>query len=1090
MPVYPHSVSPRPEAASTGRLHWRAAVVLSCFTYAIIRRAVTGYEPEGLLAPPDERVPVSGSRLWRVYLLLALTLSALLLAFPVHGLALWTTVGLSAVAATVVGVVRHRPRRRAAWLLLASAQLTSIASSTAAYAATRVLDQDNPLASIADLCRLLTYPLAGAGIALFLSGHASMRDRASLIDAVTVTAGLGLPSWVYLIAPGAPAPTGFGRFVAVAYPLGGVLLLTMLARLVGDGGLRFRAVQLLVLGAAGLAGATIAHGLTQVGGQTQVGGGVQGGWVVFCVAWGCAALHPTMVRLGEDSPRADLRTGRLRVVALLTAMSLIAPAVLVAATATSAPVEVGTVALFSAALFLLVVARLWGMLNANQQSAERERILRSASEALVAAQGLAAIHQVALDGVISLTRSTGIIHAAIYADRTDGLTCVASFGEPIDADRLGDLWQAAADGGSLNVAGTVSVTPLRYGRADRGMLIVDSAAPLTLDQHGALYTLAAQVALAVESANLAADLRRRQSDERFRGILQSTSDIIVIVNARGEITYGTPSLGRNLGRSAEEVTGRPLAEFLRVDDSLGAIAMFAAFAAGTSHAQAIADWHVRHRDGRFVAFEVLSNNLLEDLSVGGILLTMRDVSERRALEAQLKHQAFHDGLTGLANRALFQDRAEHALARTARQGTLVAMLMLDIDDFKNVNDTRGHAAGDELLVQIAARLRSVLRRGATVSRFGGDEFAVLVEDLADVVQAENFAERALHTFATPFTVDGEGMVVSASIGLVVTGGPQGSLDITELIRCADLALYAAKDQGKGVVNLYHRDLSTRMIDRLTQRSDLERAMGADEFVLHYQPIAAIDTGQIVGCEALVRWRHPGRGLLPPMDFVELAEETGLIVDLGRWVLDRACAQLRAWADAGHPGLRLSVNVSARQLHEKGFVEDVHSALRRHRCPATLLVLELTESVFALNDQAISDQLRALRTLGVKIAMDDFGTGYSSLSYLQKFQLDVLKVDKSFVDGLGDGNPDGSALVNAIIALAHSLRLEVVAEGIEHAAQRDELRAMGCGLGQGYLYSRPVEPHHLAALLSHSSQRGRRQRAAARTTESSVNRSRE
>ena len=575
------------------------------------------------------------------------------------------------------------------------------------------------------------------------------------------------------------------------------------------------------------------------------------------------------------------------------------------------------------------------------------------------------------------------------------------------------------------------------------------------------------------SASPAPDPGVRTGDERFQRILQTTSDIIAIVDSRGKIVFGTPSLAGNLGLPSADVLGRSLAEFLDEADAAEATAVFAGFAARVTASQVLTDWHLRHRDGTLVAFEVLCHNLLDDPRVHGIVLTMRDVSERRALEVQLKHQAFHDALTGLPNRALFQDRAEHALARTSRLGTVVAVLVLDLDDFKIVNDTHGHAAGDELLTQVAARLRSTLRAGATVSRFGGDEFAVLAEDLTGISQAEQFAARALQAFATPFAVHGEDVRVGASVGLVVSGGTRDPLDMTELLRCADLALYAAKERGKGQVMLYHKDLRTRMVDRLTRRTDLERAIAADEFVLHFQPIVLMESGRIEGCEALVRWQHPTRGLLPPTDFVELTEETGLIVELGGWVLDQACAQLGSWARAGYAALRMSVNVSARQLQEPDFIGDVRAALRRHRVNPTRLVLELTESIFALDAPAVSEQLRALRDVGVQIAMDDFGTGYSSLSYLQKFQMDILKIDKSFVDDLGGNDRDGSALVSAIIALAHALRLEVVAEGIERPGQRDELWSMGCGLGQGFLYSRPVEADQMSALLASSASMGPR-----------------
>ncbi|MCW2538947.1 MAG: aminotransferase class [Frankiales bacterium] len=1000
------------------------------------------------------------------YLTFGLIVAALYFEFPAYHLELWTPLGLSSVVATVVGIRRHRPRQIVAWYLLAAAEFFFIAGDTTYTIARVVLHEPNPFPSLADVFYLLTYPCFAAGLLLFIRARSAGRDRADLIDALIVTAGLALLSWVYLVIPNFQAEglSALQRLISVGYPLGDVLVVAMLVRLIGGGGLRQRSMQFLVLGAIGLLVSDVLYGLIQLNGDWHENGPVDIGWLLFYLAWGCAGLQPSMAGLSDIVPRRNQRMGGWRVAAL-TLVSLIAPAILFIESTSQSTVEATTIAVFSAALFLLVIARLWILLEVHKQSIRRERILRASSEALVAAQGLAEIYQVAVDGALALISGPASTHASIYLIQgDDDPTCVAHSGAQPSARRPEQLRQMAESGGRLTASGTVSVTPIRYDSQDRGMLVVDSAVAMTLEQHDVLAILAAQVALAVASAQLGADLRQRQGEARFRGILQNASDIVVIVDVRGQITYSTPSLARNLGRHDDEVLGHELAEFLHEADAAQALTMFSEFGVRAEPAEAVADWHLRHRDGRLMAFEVLSNNLLADPHVSGIVLTMRDVSERRALEVELKHQAFHDSVTGLPNRALFQDRAEHALARVARIGTIVAMLMLDLDDFKNINDTRGHAAGDELLQELASRLQKMVRSGATVSRFGGDEFAILVEDLTEVSQAERFAERALDLFAAPFTIQGEAVTVRASIGLVVTGGVYDWFDMTELMRCADVALYAAKGRGKQQVVLYHSDLNTLMLDRLNGRSDLERAIKAEEFVLHFQPIVLVDTGAPVGCEALVRWQHPSRGLVPPLDFIELAEETGLIVDIGRWVLEQACAQLRAWADAGLPPVRMAVNVSARQLRESTFVDDLRAALGRYDISKDQLVLELTESLFALDSPEISAQLRGLRELGIKIAMDDFGTGYSSLAYLQKLQLDILKIDKSFVDGLGNGDADGSTLVEAIISLSASLHLEVVAEGIERVAQRDELRAMGCRLGQGYLFSRPVDSDAMTAVL--------------------------
>jgi diguanylate cyclase (GGDEF)-like protein/PAS domain S-box-containing protein len=548
-------------------------------------------------------------------------------------------------------------------------------------------------------------------------------------------------------------------------------------------------------------------------------------------------------------------------------------------------------------------------------------------------------------------------------------------------------------------------------------------------------------------------------------MIQNASDIIVVVDEIGLISYGTPSLERGLGHRVDDLLGTPLLNLLHPDELALAETLISGLVGRPSQSQVVSDWRLRHEDGRYLFFEVLASNLVDSSRGSGVVLTMRDVSERRALEQQLMHQAFHDELTGLPNRALFQDRVEHALARAARRGGTVAMAMMDLDDFKIVNDTRGHGAGDALLGEVAQRLQDTLRSSTTIARLGGDEFAILIEDITDTSQLNGLTDRIIRPFRQPFVVDGEELVASASIGLVLSGGPEPTLNLSELLQCADLALYAAKERGKGRVELYRDDLHTRMMSRATMRTELDVGMKEGQFELYFQPVVVIDTGEIQGSEVLLRWNHPTRGLVMPGDFIAQAEETGQIVGLGRWVLDSACAQWRQWADHGYASHTLAVNVSVRQLKEAGFVDEVRSVLTRHGMSPTALVIELTESIFALDASKMKEQLVALRDMGVRIAIDDFGTGYSSLSYLQQFQIDEVKVDKAFVDGLGSGNPDDGALANAIVSMAHSLRLEVVAEGIEEAAQRDELWSMGCGLGQGYLYSRPVPAAELLSLLN-------------------------
>jgi diguanylate cyclase (GGDEF)-like protein/PAS domain S-box-containing protein len=1031
-----------------------------------------GSGEEGSLSalPTESKSPiVSVFPLAFAYLVVAAGLTSMYYLFPAYHSPLWTALGLSAVAATVWGVRRNRPRQPLAWYLLAAAELTFIAGDTSYNVLTQVMHQVNPFPSVADLFYLLTYVFIAAGLFLIIRARSSSRDVPSLIDAVIITTGLGLLSWVYLIVPNFQADglDWLQRAVSVAYPVGDVMILAMLARLVAGGGLRFASMRFLVTGALGIMAADVLYGLIQINGMWKIGGPVDIGWALFYATWGAAALHPSMRRLTEIAPLASVAVGRARLT-LLALASLIAPGVLLVQSVqrgTPYAHTVATAAAFSAALFVLVLARMSGVVGAHKHSVVRERVLRNSSEALVAAQGLPDIYRTALAGATSLVGAPALQGAWVFLADSEGIRCVANSASTRELPDERALWEAAQGGGYLSPSGAVSVNPLRYDLEDRGMLITEGKTALTVDQHHALATLASQVALAVVSATLAEELRQRQSQERFTGMIQNASEIIVVVDDAGRITYGTPSLERELGHRVAELLGTPFADLLHSEESAMAGALISRLAGRSAQAPSVADWRVRHADGRYLFFEVLTSNLLDDSSVTGIVLTMRDVTQRRGLEQQLTHQAFHDALTDLPNRALFQDRVEHALARAVRRGTTLALAMMDLDDFKVVNDIRGHGAGDAMLREVARRLERTLRSSTTIARLGGDEFAVLVEDLDDESQAKYLTERIMQPFRTPFVLAGEEVLTSASVGVVLSGGNEVALNFTELLRCADLALYAAKEHGKGRVEMYHDDLHTRMVNRATQRSELSTAMQSGQFEMHYQPVVLIDTGEIVGSEALIRWRHPTRGLVMPAEFITMAEETGQIVELGRWVLDRACTQWRGWADQGHASHRLAVNVSARQLQESGFADEVASVLTRHDMSPASLVLELTESIFALDGPMILDQLTKIRNLGVRLAVDDFGTGYSSLSYLQQFKIDEVKVDKSFVDGLGSGNTDDGALANAIVSMAHSLRVEVVAEGIERAAQRDELWSMGCGLGQGYLYSRPVTSESLLRLLN-------------------------
>jgi diguanylate cyclase (GGDEF)-like protein len=434
-------------------------------------------------------------------------------------------------------------------------------------------------------------------------------------------------------------------------------------------------------------------------------------------------------------------------------------------------------------------------------------------------------------------------------------------------------------------------------------------------------------------------------------------------------------------------------------------------------------------------------------------------------EARKKmHEAYHDSLTGLASRALFLERLEQSLARAAHQQVRLALMFVDLDRFKVVNDSLGHAAGDALLIGVADRLRSCLRATDTAARFGGDEFAVLLHDLGDTEQAVAIARRINEVLRDPFVIQGREVFINASIGIAFNtdGGATGE----GLMRSADLAMYEAKKGGRGQYEVFRPSMQATLMRTLDMEADLRRAVERDEFVLHYQPIVELAGGRVNGVEALVRWQHPHRGLIPPLKFVPLAEETGLIVPIGLWVLREACRQAAEWNAGrdGQPPLTVSVNLSARQLQQPDLPGVVAQILLETGLEPHSLVLEITESLLLLDTEATMHRLQRLKGLGLRLAIDDFGTGYSSLAYLRRFPIDIIKIDKSFVDEIAAG-PDASTLARAIVQLGRTLRLGTVAEGIEAADQLAELRGSGCQLGQGYYFAKPLEREEVEALLA-------------------------
>jgi diguanylate cyclase (GGDEF)-like protein/PAS domain S-box-containing protein len=1025
------------------------------------------------------------TNVWAIYLGVTCAMTALYLFFPplAGNGPLINLLGLSGVLAIVAGILMHRPGARLAWWLFAAGQFLFFSGDLYTYSYPKVFGADVGFPSIGDALYLAVYPVLMAGLLLLVKRRNPRRDRAALIDALILTIGIGVLSWTFLIAPNIHLSglSWLAKGVSVAYPLGDVLLLAAAIRLAVDAGKRTPAFWLLTGSIVCLLLTDSAYNYALLKNTYDHQLIYDAGWILYYLLWGAAALHPSMRTLEEPATEHQARLTRLRL-AMLGLACLIAPGIRFAQALHDTDRLVLIVA--SAVLFLLVVARMAGLVRREQRVVERERALRGAGTALVAAAGHDQVATAAISAVHRLLDAEPPVRLVLL---TDDEAVVAASSDGVRDVQIADEtrdWLVQKCAGAVktfngnlppHVRGDLRLlegqqtilAPLTVRGELRGALVVAVPETVTHELTDALGALATQVSLAVEGATLAADLHRRRSEARFRSLVAHSSDLITVLDAHGVVTYQSPSIEKVLGYPADEVEGSRFDALVVESDRPLLAQLISAEGARANDAHTI-ECSVRHRDGTILRFEVQHTDLLEDEHVHGIVLNSRDVSERKAFEEQLAHQAFHDPVTKLANRALFSDRVEHALMRSQRGIPDIAVMFIDLDDFKTINDSLGHAAGDEVLQEVGRRLKIAVRPTDTVARFGGDEFAVLIDGVQGSEDAADAAARILRALDLPVEIDGKHVIPRASVGICLVGEELETPSAADLLRNADVAMYMAKRDSKGSYRVFEPTMHERVVERLELRSDLQHALDLDQLELHYQPLVRLSGGEILGVEALLRWNHPTRGLIAPNQFIPVAEETGLIIPIGRWVLETACREgvrLHGHFRRASP-LTISVNLSVRQLQSESIVSDVRRALEVTGLPPAALVLEITESLMLADTEFGLHQLHELKSLGIRLAMDDFGTGYSSLSYLSRFPVDILKMDRSFV-----GSTDNAALTSAIIALGASLELDVVAEGIELPEQAASLQERGCEIGQGFLFARPMASQALDEFLAHSSSSG-------------------
>jgi diguanylate cyclase (GGDEF)-like protein/PAS domain S-box-containing protein len=1119
----------------------------------------------------------------------------------VSGIADIAVVGLSVVNISR-GIRAHRPADPLAWWLLMGAVTLSLLASGVAGGYVLLGRGPLPYPSPADVANGLAYLLAAAAGLVFVRHRSRRFDPTSLIDAGVVTGGVAALAWAFVIVPNLQdsSLSSLARGTNVGFDLLSMILVAIVVRLALGPGARNGSWHWL---ASAVTSALVSDLLLAVWSRSGAGGwlvtmsNALGAW--SCVSLAAAALHPAMARLTEpvDEEVAPMSRGRL---VTMIASVLVAPVILlVRSDGTSFVFTLGVVGAW-AGLCALIVVRMGGLVRARERMARAESIVRQAGSAMVAATARDQIHEAASQAAFELLAAAHDVgRVSIGYIRDDEL--VLGTGDPaaddpsspgmairspllISAVKTGTVSELSGpDGEGLPEvlrAPWVGLFPMVSRGVTQGVLIVcaqrrlpaamvsgcesvarlsvlalDSAAAAAIrhqkaaerrfeklfehsadivavlgrdaepgfvspsaghllglnpDQAASLnlrsvvhpddreaydrlvlgaalvggkpvelrlgsndgawpwfdvvarnLTAVADVGSVVITARQITDRkdaeeRLARSERRFRSLVQNSSDIITILDDAGSVTWVSESIRGALGLEPADLVGRSLSSLVE-DETRPALR---AALRGLDRAdvnQTHATVKIRAVNGGVRIFALNLTDRRADNAVGRIVSNARDVTDEKMLEEGLRYQAVHDDLTGLPNRVLLRDRVEKALARRGKNGSLLALLFIDLDDFKTVNDGLGHAVGDDLLRQAAERLRSWCRAGDTAGRLGGDEIAVLIESADSVAEVLRICDRLRMALQAPFEVGLRRLNVAASVGVALANTPE-PITPDELLRNADAAMYVAKSRGKNRIEVFEPSMHMQAFNRLELKQDLLGAVARNELCLYYQPLIELATGHTSGYEALLRWRHPTRGLLPPMSFVPLAEEMALIIPIGWWVLENAVLQLQRWRHQGRD-VTVAVNLSARQLDAPELLVDLAALLHRTGTPPGCLTIELTESTAVGHEASL--RLEEVRALGVQVAADDFGTGEASYASLQHFPFTIVKIDKSLIDGL---TLPGRAMaqIRSIVEMAHSSDLVVVAEGVEHAEQAAILLDVGCDFGQGYLFGRPVPPDETSA----------------------------
>jgi diguanylate cyclase (GGDEF)-like protein/PAS domain S-box-containing protein len=997
--------------------------------------------------------------------------------------------GFSSAAAILVGIRINRPEKRGPWLAFAVG-MALFAVGDVFFNVYSLVGHSVPKPSVADFLYLLAYPVIGVGMLLLVRSRTPDARFKSALDGLIVAVAVGVLAWISVLGHYArdPALSVAGRLTAIAYPMWDLLLVVIIIRLVFSAGVRNLSYRLLFASVAFLLVADGIYAVAQVHDWYSFTHAtpIDLGWLISYALWGAAALHPSMGRLAEPAESGATWRPRAALVVLSIA-AMTTPAVIIVRELLGERSDQVLLTGAATIVFMMILLRLWivtkNFVTANRHLADastRQAVLITAAAAFVGASDLEAIANAGVRAAVSLAHGGESWSSFVTDGRLEPTVVAVAGPAPV---RVGDRSDGPVRATGQEIGREVaSQIPVIVGHANRGTSpVLLFAEPVKVDNEvrgyirlsyssdnaqnltSSVRMLCAEMGLALKGVESTEERLREQNERRLRSLMQKSTDLLTLVESSGRILYLSPAAFAMLGRQSDEMVGRHWSEFIHPEDASAFRDQLAKVQLEGRQAtvEGLCRW-TRSDDSTRVVSTVMTN-MLEDPDINAIVLNSQDVTERHSLEQRLHDLAFHDSITGLPNRAFFVDQVGQALDRTRGQVNSIAVLHIDLDDFKNINDSIGHEAGDKVLAAAGDALAIALRPGDTLARLEGDEFAVLLEigGLPDV--AQTVAHRILGVFDEPIRVGDGSLPLHVSIGIALNVSLDDGPD--SLLRNANLAMGSAKQSGKSRSEMFQREMYSQAVHRHDIATELFRALGNEELQVFYQPIVATGNLNVMGAEALIRWDHERFGMIPAIEFIEVAELSRLIIVLGDWVLNMACAQAQSWRESGvvDESFYVSVNLSARQLGDPEIVERVSRALLDSGLPPGSLVLEITESTLMFDFEAGLARLHSLGELGLRLALDDYGTGYSSLNRLATLPVDIVKIDKTFIDRLTTDKA-GKALVRSIVDVVSALGMSCVAEGVETPDQCAALAEMGCDSIQGYLFAGPTSALESALIL--------------------------